>query len=76
MEMSGCATVTRLNGGRLSAMMAAMVAAGRDLRLYKVIHGAELRARRATQMSRGRRRLPPVPKKLSEPGMTLHVAPA
>jgi hypothetical protein len=68
--------VTRLNGGTLRVMMAATVAIGRKRRLYKAIHGATLRSRRAIQMSRGRRRLPPVPKKLSEPGMTLHVAPA
>ena len=57
-------------------MMAATAAKGRKRRLYKAIHGAALKATRATQMSRGSTRLPSVPKKLSEPGMTLHVAPA
>jgi len=74
--MSGCATVTRLNGGRLSAIIAAIVAKGRYRRLKKAIHGAALRTISRVQMSRGRARLPPVSKKRSEPGMTLHVAPA
>jgi hypothetical protein len=75
-ETSGCATVRRLNGGRARVMIAATVAKGRRRRLYRAIHGAALRARRPTQISRGKRRLPLVPKKLSEPGMTFHVAPA